>query len=148
MTGKITIRKMCDADRGEWARMYRALFPRGNETSINDEIDRILSAPTRAGYCAEMGGEIVGFAEYSLRDFANGCVSQPVPFLEGIWVEPDARKKGVARALVEHLEAQVIAQGYSELGSDVLLDDDPSIEFHKSVGFQETERVIFFRKPL
>lgn len=112
------------------------------------EIDRVLHGENRAGYCAELASQVVGFAEYNIREFANGCTSQPVPFLEGIWVRQDARGKGIARALIQHLEHVARTGGYSELGSDVLLENVASARMHEAMGFEETERVIFFRKVL
>ena len=41
----------------------------------------------------------VGLAEAALRrDYVNGTTSSPVAFLEGLFVAPDARRQGVARA--------------------------------------------------
>lgn len=115
---------------------------------MNAEIDRILRAPLRAGYCAVLDGGVVGFAEYNVRDFANGCVSQPVPFLEGIWVRPELRGQGVAKALMAHLEAIARSQGYHEFGSDVEMHNDISLRMHRALGFEETERVVYFRKEI
>ena len=41
-------------------------------------------------------GELVGFAEVSIRAYANGCTSTPVPVLEGIFVEERSRRMGIA----------------------------------------------------
>jgi aminoglycoside 6'-N-acetyltransferase I len=34
------------------------------------------------------------------------------------------------------------------LASDALLDNGASHAMHRALGFEETERVVFFRKPL
>jgi aminoglycoside 6'-N-acetyltransferase I len=39
-------------------------------------------------------------------------------------------------------------RGCSELASDALLDNEASHRFHHAAGFAETERVVYFRKPL
>src|SRR5262249_44408301 len=44
-------------------------------------------------------GEPVGFAELSVRPFAEGCRTSPVAYLEGWYVAPGARRKGVGRRL-------------------------------------------------
>ena len=89
-----------------------------------------------------------GFAEVSIRKFANGCETQPVAFLEGIWVEPPLRRQGIGRLLVEHIEAFAVARGFREIGSDALLDNEASHAAHRDWGFSETERVVYFRKAL
>lgn len=148
MVDPLTIREMTDGDRAVWLDMYEALFPGESRAGMNIEIDRILKSPKRAGYCAENSRGILGFAEYNLREFANGCISQPVPFLEGIWVRPEARRNGVAAALISHLEEVARADGHTEFGSDVLMDNQVSLDVHNRLGFTETERVVYFRKEI
>ena len=38
--------------------------------------------------------------------------------------------------------------GWRELASDALLDNEISHSVHRALGFEETERVVFFRKRL
>jgi aminoglycoside 6'-N-acetyltransferase I len=52
----------------------------------------------------EEGGDVVAFAEATLRrDYVNGCSTSPVGFLEGVYVEPSYRDRGLARVLCEAL---------------------------------------------
>jgi len=39
-------------------------------------------------------------------------------------------------------------RGCSELASDALLDNAASRAMHRALGFEETERAVFFRKSL
>src|SRR4051812_24138199 len=58
----------------------------------------------------------IGFVEASKRvDYVNGTNSSPVAFLEGLYVEPCARRKGVARALVAAVEQWAVGEGCTEL---------------------------------
>jgi aminoglycoside 6'-N-acetyltransferase I len=41
-----------------------------------------------------------------------------------------------------------MSMGCSEFASDTLLDNVESHKFHAALGFQETERVVYFRKIL
>ncbi len=94
-------------------------------------------------------GRALGFAEASLRrDYVNGCKTSPVAFLEGIFVTPEARGTGVARALIEAVEAWGREQGCTEFASDARLENTASHGMHKALGFAETQRVVFFRKVL
>ena len=65
-----------------------------------------------------------------------------------IWVAPEARRRGVGRALVAHLADLVRAEGRSELCSDALIDNLVSHSAHRAWGFEETERVVNFRLAL
>ena len=91
----------------------------------------------------------VGFAEASVRrDYVNGTESSPVAFLEGLYVIPEARRTGIARSLVAEVVRWAQGAGCRELASDALLDNHVSHAVHRALGFEETERVVFFRKLL
>ena len=93
--------------------------------------------------------ETLGLAEAAIRtDYVNGAQSSPVGFLEGLYVVPHARRKGVARALVAEVSQWARASGCSELASDAALANAASQAVHRALGFEETERVVFFRKQL
>lgn len=92
---------------------------------------------------------LLGFAEVAVRtDFVNGCRHRPALFLEGIYTRPEYRGRGVARALCEAAGRWGLEQGCREFASDVYIDDDDSLAAHRGLGFEETERVVYFRKSL
>lgn len=95
---------------------------------------------------ASLDGTAVGFAEATLRtDYVNGCDGSPVAFLEGIYVDPAHRGAGIGRALVEAVRHWGRERGATEFASDALLDNVDSHAFHRALGFEETERVVYFR---
>lgn len=51
-------------------------------------------------------GGLAGFAEVDLRKWAEGCRSTPVPYLEGIWVDKDCRRTGLATLLIQDLRSR------------------------------------------
>jgi aminoglycoside 6'-N-acetyltransferase I len=67
---------------------------------------------------------------------------------EGLYVEPGARRRGVARALVESVVSWALEQGVTELASDSLIGNVDAHAAHRALGFEETERVVYFRRPL
>ena len=117
----VTIREMRGADQELWLGMYRKLWPNHSDEALIAEIKRIGSSSKRSAFVAESNGDALGFAEYALRDYANGCNSQPVPFLEGVWVEEEYRGQGIARALIDYLILRAERAGFVEFGSDVEL---------------------------
>jgi aminoglycoside 6'-N-acetyltransferase I len=138
------------ADLGEWTQLRAQLWPMASIASHAEDVKDSLSNGRVAGFLARNeAGEAIGFAEASLRhDYVNGCSSSPVLFLEGIYVRPADRRLGVARALCNAVAAWGRHLGCTEFGSDALLENSESHSFHAALGFNETERVIFFRKAL
>jgi aminoglycoside 6'-N-acetyltransferase I len=107
------------------------------------------SAAFRAFIAQDAQAGLLGFAEVAVRtDFVNGCEHRPALFLEGIFVRPQHRGRGVARALCEAAGRWGLEQGCREFASDVYVDDLDSLAAHRGLGFEETERVVYFRKPL
>jgi aminoglycoside 6'-N-acetyltransferase I len=94
-------------------------------------------------------GEAIGFAEASIRhDYVNGCDTSPVAFLEGIYVDVAHRRQRIATALCDAIAQWGAGRGCSELGSDAGLANLTSHALHAHLGFEETERVVFFRKSI
>ena len=113
------------------------------------EVDEALAWPPNEAVvlvAERAGGGLCGFAEVEQRKWAEGCASSPVPYLEGIWVDGDCRRDGVAEALVRGAEAWALSLGINELASDCDINNAASIAFHTAVGFEETERVVCFRR--
>lgn len=97
----------------------------------------------------DAGGNAIGFAELALRhDYVNGTETSPVGFLEGWYVAPQWRGRGVGKALIAACEDWTRTQGCSEFASDALLGNSGSHSAHLACGFEETERVVYFRKRL
>lgn len=98
---------------------------------------------------AVSGGAVVGFIEAAVRnDYVNGTSTSPVAFLEGLYVTPECRRRGIARAMVDAVVSWARDRGCRELASDALLDNPGSHAMHRALGFEETERVVCFRREL
>jgi aminoglycoside 6'-N-acetyltransferase I len=104
--------------------------------------------PALLGLVAEEDGRLIGFAEASVRNYAEGAPGGPAAYLEGIWIEPEHRRRGVGRALLAAVEGWARRQGFAWLGSDALLDNELSHRWHWGAGFEEVERIVVFGKRL
>jgi aminoglycoside 6'-N-acetyltransferase I len=139
------------ADAPAWGAMRLALWPDEVDVAAPAELAHAIDAARDAAafLACDAGGVAIGFAEAALRhDYVNGTGSSPVGFLEGWYVTPDWRGHGVGRALVAAVERWSHERGCIELASDALLDNAQSHAAHAACGFEETERVVYFRKPL
>ena len=141
----VSVRRATNADRAAYQRMRLALWPDCDESDIDDWFARDDAATFVA---ARPDGSLCGFVEVGGRPYAEGCESSPVGYVEGWWVDADARRGGVGRALLDAAESWARGRGYSEMGSDALLDNAVSHEAHQRCGFREVERLVMFRKPL
>ena len=144
-----TIRLIVEADRADWVRMRDALWPGCLSDHEAETLGHFASsAPAMRVVVAEFDNRLVGFLELGYRPYAEGCKSSPVPFIEGWYVEPACQGRGIGRALVEAAEASARADGYTEIASDVLLENAESIAAHEALGYEEVERLVCFRKSL
>ena len=89
--------------------------------------------PLFAALIAERGGTPVGFAlytfNYSVWTAARGI------FIEDIWVVPEERRGGVARALMQALAQECVAKGFRRIDLNVL-DWNPARGFYERIGFK------------
>ena len=130
--------------------MRVALWPEGTSSEHADEIDQFfagtLKNPLEVLLAVDEAGKTVGFAELSIRNYAEDCATDRVAYLEGWYVDAEWRRRGVGKALVAAAEDWARAQGCTEFGSDALLDNLPSAAAHRALGFEETVQIRCFRK--
>jgi aminoglycoside 6'-N-acetyltransferase I len=137
------------SDDRAWLALRLALWPGPSEAEELAWMADTLERGHFVRLAMSAGGGAVGFVEAALRsDYVNGTSSSPVAFLEGLYVVPECRHSGIARALVDAVVAWARAAGCSELASDALLDNPAAHAAHRALGFEETERVVYFRRAL
>lgn len=146
------VRSAIPQDSAAWLRMRQALWPDDGSHHHQSEIDQYfaghLREPLEVLLAVDGSGSPVGFAELSIRRYAEGCDTDHVGYLEGWYVVPEARRRGVGRALVLAAEQWARGRGCSEFASDALLDNDVSAAAHRALGFTETVQIRCFRKSL
>ena len=138
-------------DLADWAALRQALWPsHGQEAHAADIVQMLATPKDMANFIARTAdGVAVGLAEAALRhDYVNGCKTSPVAFLEGIYVAPQCRRSGTARMLAAAVEEWARAHGCSEFASDAGIDNIDSHRMYAVLGFEETQRVVYFRKEL
>ena len=143
------IRDYRDGDHPEWLRMRRTLWDYCPVDEQVREMEQILVSDTELVFFAERrDGTLSGFLEVALRSGADGCDSTPVGYIEGWYVDPDVRRQGIGRALVEAAESWARSKGCRQMASDAELWNEVSHRAHVALGYQETARLMLFRKDL
>lgn len=134
-----------------WLDLRQALWPDATVDDHRGYMALSLAQPERFLQLMmyTLAGEPIALIEGSLRsDYVNGTQSSPVGFVEGVYVVPSWRRRGVARQLFEAIGDWARARGCRELASDALMDNEASQRAHLALGFRETERVVYFAKAL
>lgn len=149
----VRVRPAQPSDARRWAELRHALWPDQPLEELAAEADAFVRGAEprlQAVLLAEGPGEatLLGFAELSLRPYAEDCRTSPVAFLEGWYVVPRARGRGVGRALVAAAEQWARAQGCSEFASDTQYDNMAGAAAHQALGFEDAGALRCFRKAL
>ncbi|HHU56174.1 MAG TPA: GNAT family N-acetyltransferase [Acholeplasmataceae bacterium] len=135
----------------EWVKLSLKLFPECSYQEIYEEYQNYLTNDLQKeiGFLYQIYQEFVAFMNISIRkEYVNGTNTSPVLFIEAIYVEEKYRKQGIGKKLIKQAEEFARSRGIKQIASDCLIDNTNSEEFHKSCGFRETERVIFFVKEV
>ncbi|MDX1341989.1 MAG: aminoglycoside 6'-N-acetyltransferase [Reinekea sp.] len=145
------IKSISAQDLNSWLELRQQLWGHCSTEQHLSEMRQLLDQPERFQQWMSTNdrGIADGFLEGSVRtEYVNGTQSSPVGYLEGIFVTKVARRCGIAKLLVDEALGWFSLMGCEEVASDTEIDNEVSQVVHKSLGFEETERVVYFRKRL
>ena len=148
---KTTMERCASLDQPGWLQMRMALWADATTDDHHAYMAISLAQPERFLQLMiyDEKHQPIGFIEGSIRgDYVNGTETSPVGFVEGVYVIPAWRRKGIARQLFAAIGDWARARGCRELASDALLANEASQRAHRALGFEETERVVYFRRML
>ena len=142
--------KQARIDDAEAVTKLALMLYKGNEyDSLLQEIKSFAEDDSQRIFLAFEGTALLGFAHCSLRhDYVEGTKGNAVGYLEGIYVVPEFRSKGIAKALAVRCENWAASMGCSEFASDCELENTDSYNFHIAMGFNEANRIICFTKKI
>lgn len=141
------IRGVTAESKQEWARLAAALWGAApGELLAEWQAGRL---PNEYLYYQADGGEALAFLSLALRhDYVEGTSTSPVGYVEGIYVAPAFRGKGIARELIAFAGEWARQKGCSELASDAEATNTGSIAFHQKAGFAVANTVVCFTMKL
>jgi aminoglycoside 6'-N-acetyltransferase I len=131
-------------------RLRRELWPHVSPAAHRLEMTDILSdLEFNAVFVATASdGQAHGFVEASIRLTAEGCRPGPIGYIEGWYVEPKHRGKGIGTALMRKAEAWASSKGCKEMASDADMANEGSRMAHVALGYEEVALLAHFRKDL
>ena len=130
-----------------WAVLCNELWP---HNSIDEMLDEFARGEYNDEYLLRIDGEFAAFISLSIRnDYVEGKKdSNPVGYLEAIYVRAQYRKNGIARELIDFAKKWSIERGCTMLASDCELSNEGSRLFHNKIGFTETNINVHFTLDL
>ncbi|MCB0283364.1 MAG: GNAT family N-acetyltransferase [Calditrichae bacterium] len=130
--------------------MALKLWPDSQKNELTTEFKEMMSNDNFEIFVFQTeSAEYAGFIQLSLRhDYVEGCLTSPVAYIEGIYVEEDYRRFGTGKKLITMAESWARANGCSEIASDCELHNTSSRDFHYASGFREIDRIICFAKKI
>jgi aminoglycoside 6'-N-acetyltransferase I len=152
MRNEFVVRPAHQRDVQGWAAMRASLWPDESPDELAAEAKAFFAAPDARLHGVLVAeapdGTLIGFAELSLRPYAEDCTTSPVAFLEGWYVIPEARRRGVGRALLNAAENWGRRQGCREFASDTQLENTQSAAAHYALGFEDAGALRCFRQAI
>jgi aminoglycoside 6'-N-acetyltransferase I len=98
----VTIRPIEPSDAATWERLRRELWPEDPEShavEVASFFAGTLPEP-QAVLVAQEGPNLIAFAELSIREDIRGLAGTRVGYVEGLYVTPAFRSRGIARTLL------------------------------------------------
>lgn len=145
---QIEIRKVTSTEKDAWFQMRKGVWTDAEDEYLLLDMDEMLASDTELIFMAFVNDQPAGMLEASIREYAEGCDSSPVGYIEAWFVYGDYRRTGVAAELVKAAENWAREKGCTEMGSDTWLDNEVSIKAHQKLGYYEVERLVHFAKKI
>jgi len=117
----VEIRPITRDDAPRWEGLRCALWP-GHDAEHRQEIAAFfagaLPEPAAVLEAENEEGRMLAFAEFSIRDDLTELQGRRAGYVEGLYVIPEARNRGIARKLLQASRDWVRGQGCVALASD------------------------------
>lgn len=112
-----------------------------SDDALNESFDFALRFPDQVRFCvAVRDGKVLGMA--SIHRAFSTWRGQPKGTIEDVFVAPDARRAGVATALLAFLVAEARRRAYCALSLDVMADNEGARSLYARCGITDSGYVV------
>jgi aminoglycoside 6'-N-acetyltransferase I len=141
--------KIQKEDFENWLEMGLLLWPRYSKEKLKKVFQDILKSKKETVIICKENSNYIGFINLSLRfEHVSGAKTRPVAYVEGIFVKDQHRKQGIAKQLLAAGEKWAKSRKCAEIASDVEFKNKISQNFHKKIGFKESNTLVHFIKAV
>lgn len=119
----------------EWYAAYTAYRPAPREL-VRDVLE---GSPDQRFARVTEGSEVVGIGRLGLAHAWGGVAA--------MWVHPDHRRRGLARAMLTALAAETHDTGARSLHLQVEQTNEPALTLYRALGFGEHHAYVYLRAP-
>ena len=138
-------REATQKDLKRWVELRHQLWPDSPMESLGQEATSLLMSPDEVCFLAvDDSGIPLGFAEAAIHQALSGLYGH----LEGWYVRPEYRGRGMGRELVGCIEQWCLHRAIRILTSDTTPDCPLSPDAHKRSGFKKICEFTIFMKEL
>jgi aminoglycoside 6'-N-acetyltransferase I len=144
--------KLVPIERSEfslWSKFRTIVYPILDSDYDLNEIEKIFRSEFwHCWFIEREDGERTGLVELSLRNIVDGCLSSPVPYIEGLYIIESDRNKGIGEQVIEIIKNWSRERGYTELATDAELSNSRAQRFYERLGFETVDQVVEYRLEL
>lgn len=128
---------------------FRSLIAIFNEVFENDKpipennyLSKLLSNPNFMVFVVMLNNEVVGgLTVYILQRYYS---PQPSAFIYDVAISPNFQRRGLGKALIEHVSSFCKENGYYEAFVDAEFDDLDAVNFYKATPVSNVMSVVQF----
>ncbi len=137
-----------------WLTMRAALFHDEDPKLLQEEVTQITksntlkSQPFQCLLAFDDNGLPIGFIELTIRSSAEECMTSPVLYIEGWFVDPAAQGTGVGKALMNAAFDWGRQHGCQEAASDTRPTNTSAKNAHQALGFQDAGIIQCLRRDI
>jgi aminoglycoside 6'-N-acetyltransferase I len=141
--------KLRSVNRNEfslWSKYRKSLYSELDDDYDQEEMKNIFDSDSwLCQFVEDNDGKLIGLVELSFRNIADGCLSTPVPYLEGFYLVENKRNKGLGKKIIQLLVDWCKEHGYTELATDTELKNERAQRFYEKLGFKEIDRIVEYK---
>lgn len=140
------VRRLQRRDHSQWLDLRTRLWPQYPlDYQLSEMTDILCQSRRKAVFVFDCGqGRLGGFLEVTLREPLGDSALPLVGYIEGWYVAPKLRRRGVGRALMIAAQRWTARQGITDLSSCTEIGNLRSIRVHRKLGFEESFRLAHF----